>query len=121
MNVSKEEKEKWILENCVNEFGYVMLSRLEFPNHSVYLSGMKAKKICNYEQKAERIYNHEQQADTIFNDRQEAGEIYSYNQKAERIYNDYQTIIETKSPLQKKIDELQEKLDELKKQAEKDV
>ena len=91
---SKEEKQEWILENCVDRLGIIRLNNLEFPR-VVDLSGLKA--------------------DLIFNSSQKAG----------AIYNDNQRIIETKSLLQKKIEELelksqelQSKISELKKQAE---
>ena len=140
MNLSNQEKQEWILANCVNEYRGIILSDLKFPNHEVYLSSIEAEEIHNNKQQAKRIRQRlSNKQKKYLNDHQIAEEIYSNHQKAERIYNNSQeakeicnndhqaakeicnnnqVIIETKSPIQKKIDELQEKLNELKEQAE---
>lgn len=43
--LSKEEIKKWLLENCVNEYGKLDLSGLDFSDFDgdVYIFGMKVK------------------------------------------------------------------------------
>ena len=80
MNLSKEDKEKWILENCVDRDGDIDLRELKFPDHVVLLSRLEAKLIYNNSQKAEEITNGCQEAEYIYNGYQEAEEINNNNQ-----------------------------------------
>lgn len=80
MNVSNQEKQEWILANCVDEYGEIILSDLKFPNHEVHLSRIRAEAIYNYTQKAEIIHNGYQKAKIIHNNDQEAKKIFNNNQ-----------------------------------------
>ena len=101
MNVSKKEKQEWILANCVDEDGDISLNDLEFPSHDVYFSRVNARTINNNSQKSDYIYNHDQEATGIYNYTQKAKEIYNLrqqaaykidnsHQKSERIHNNRQ-------------------------------
>ena len=98
--VSRQEKQKWIIENCTNKKGEIDLSKLNFGKRKVLLNGIKTKgNINNDKQKAHYITNYYQEAYEIDNfgqkvewkinnSFQEAQNIIrNYNQKAQYIYN----------------------------------
>ena len=66
--VSKKEKEKWIIENCIDEHGRIDLNGLNFGERIVCLKGIKTKSIIyNGSQAAYEIDNSEQSALIINN------------------------------------------------------
>ena len=71
--VSRQEKQKWIIENCTNSFGEIDLSKLDFGDRNIFLDQIKTKgNIYNTKQEAKYIYNEGQKAIIINNLRQEA-------------------------------------------------
>ena len=46
MNLTPEEKKQWILDNCVDEYGNIDLSNLDFSDFegNVFIGGMIVKK-----------------------------------------------------------------------------
>ena len=75
MNVTTEEKVKWILENCVTEGGLVDLEGLDFNGRRVCIKNMQAKAILQGRCKAYVIWQEEHEAD----------QIYQYGHKADII------------------------------------
>ena len=53
---TKEQIRNWILENCVDEFGVVDLSELDFTGYRVYINAMKVDYIWQGEHEAKYIY-----------------------------------------------------------------
>ena len=53
---SKQEIRDWILQNCIDKFGIVDLSELDFTGYRVYINEMKADFIWQGEHEAKYIY-----------------------------------------------------------------
>lgn len=98
MNISKEEKVKWILENCINECGDIDLSGLDFSNFdgNVNISKMKVNgSLFQYDQNVKYFLkqnfqtmgcdlyqDHQQVGGHLWQDNQIVGkELYQNNQK----------------------------------------
>lgn len=87
---SKQEIKEWLLTNCINEYGILDLSGLEFELYVDFSHIKTTKKIYNNNQKAKTINNSNHNANQIYNSRQNAKYIINENQKAKTINNNYQ-------------------------------
>ena len=98
MKMNKEKIKDFILKNCVDSFGFIDLSDLDFSGYVVDLSNIKAESISNVGQKAKNcisnnhqeastIKNFKQRADFIYNAEQESSEITNSRQEADKIFN----------------------------------
>ena len=71
--ISKEKITQWLIKNCTNKKGEIDLSKLNFDDRNVLLSGITTKgNIYNDDQEANYIYNSLQKANGIDNDWQES-------------------------------------------------
>ena len=99
MNLTKEEKVKWIIENCYNEKeNLIDLTGLNFGDYKIYLSGMtastidmnscKAKTIGQYGHEANLIVQDFHVADKIHQTAHTAIEVYQYGHNCSCVAND---------------------------------
>ena len=72
---SKEEKEKWLIQNCIDEQGIIDISGLDLKGYTVNFSEIKA----------DTIYQSHQNADTIFQSRQNANTITQHGHNVKEI------------------------------------
>ena len=86
MNITTEEKQKWILENCVTDSGVIDLKYLDFAERTVELTCMKAYVINQNCHKAKIIYQGSHVVDVIFQGFHKANSIYQYYHRADQIY-----------------------------------
>jgi len=63
---TRQEIQKWILENCVDSDGDVMLNELDFGDKAVYLNRMKSDIIYQWGHKAKEIFQSKHEAKEIF-------------------------------------------------------
>jgi len=88
--LSKEDQVKALF---TNDKGDVVLNDLKLRGNKVFIHGLEAKEIYNFNQKAEFVFNNNQKADYIFNCNQESKRINNGGQKANKISNDLQIAI----------------------------
>ena len=98
--VSKKEKEKWLIENCLDSNNHINLSGLNLNDYTFNISGTKADRFFNNDIEALKVIdNGSQQCPNgkIINADQEAQEIDNSFQKAkETIINKQQKTYEIK-------------------------
>ena len=99
--LTKEEKEKWLIENCLNKFNEIDLKGLDLRGYNlntmdikaneIYQSCQIAEKICQHSQQAHKILQGNQFAETIEQDTQRANNIYIQSSHGYNVIYDKQT------------------------------
>ena len=90
LDLSKKERiekiQKLILETCLDEFGDIDLTELDFGDNTINISGLKARSITINNCKADYISQEAHVAKFIWQSRHECEEIYQVRHRADIIF-----------------------------------